>query len=52
MKTNENGNATTPNLWDSVSSIKREVNRNTILPQETRGASQPKSINNLILHLK
>ena len=36
LETNDNENMTTQNLWCSKSSSKREVNSNTILPQETR----------------
>ena len=48
IKTNENENMTTQNLWDSIKSgAKGKVHSNTSLPQETREKS-----NNLTLHLK
>ena len=40
IKTNENENTTTQNLWDSVkSSAKGKIHSNTGLPQETRKKS-------------
>lgn len=49
LETNENGNATFHNLWDSAKPILREK---IIVPQPTLRNKQKPQINNLTCHLK
>ena len=49
IETNENENTTTPNLWDSVKTMLREM---FIAVQAYFKKQERNSINNLTLHLK
>ena len=49
LETNENGNATFHNLWDTAKTI---ITEKVIVPQPTLRNKQKPQINNLTCHLK